>query len=257
MLTASRSVPCQGNDDAAISQGVDRALFVWLLLASFIGVLAGMPWTVAVLGHSSIVWRNAAIEFLFLLAPACAVGVWLGKKVNLGTELRELASRARSWRRGMPWLGPTILAGMTLGGLSYFAQNSIPNSAWIPGLSNPNALEWFLRCISAALTEEVFFRFGLMTLFVWLVRSGFKRPGVGVSSLWIGNLASALIFAGAHLPQLAAGGLILAVTVVSSTSVGMVMGWLFMRFGLTCAIVFHFTVDLMVYVVPRVLTGAS
>ena len=244
-------------DDATMSQGVDRALFQWLLLASFFGVLAGIPWTVAVLGDSATVWRNATIEFLFLLAPASAVGVWLGKKLDLGTELRELVSGVRSWRRGMPWLLPTILVGVTLGGLSYFAQNSIPDSAFTPGLLNPNALDWFLRCISAALTEEVFFRFGLMTFFAWLVRSVFKRPGVGVPSLWIGNLMSALIFAGAHLPQLAAGGLILVMTVVSSTSVGMVMGWLFMRFGLACAIVFHFTLDFMVYVVPRVVAGVT
>ena len=33
-----------------MSRRVDRALFLWLLLVSLLGVLAGMPWTVAVLG---------------------------------------------------------------------------------------------------------------------------------------------------------------------------------------------------------------
>jgi hypothetical protein len=69
---------------------------------------------------------------------------------------------------------------------------------------------------------------------------------------------SALVFAGAHLPQVAAGGLILLVpVVVFSTSAGMVMGSLFMRFGLASAIVGHFTADLMVYVVPRMVAGAT
>lgn len=240
-----------------LSQQVDRALFLWFVLASFVGVLAGMPWTVAVLGDSTNVWRYAALEFFFLLAPASAIGVWLGKKLDLGTDLRELVSGVRSWRRSMPWLLPTIFVGVALGGLAYFAQSSVPDSALIPGLSNPNALEMFLRCISAALTEEVFFRFGLMTFFAWLALVVLRRPGARVPSLWIGNVLSALLFAGAHLPQLAVGGSILVVTVVSSTSVGMLMGWLFMRFGLACAIVFHFTVDFMVYVVPRVVAGAT
>ena len=246
-----------GKDDAALSQGVDRALFLWLLLASLVGVLAGMPWTVAVRGDSSTVWPSATMEFLFLLAPASAVGVWLGKKVSLGTDLREVVSGARSWRRGMPWLGPTILGGMTLGGLSHFTQNAIPSDALIPGLANPDALERFLRCVSAALTEEVFFRLGLMTFIVWLIRSVSKRPGVGVPALWIGNLMSALIFAGAHLSQLATGGWVLVVTVASGIGVGMLLGWLFMRYGVACAIVFHFTVDLTIYVVPSLVAGAS
>jgi hypothetical protein len=134
-----------GQADTVMSQGVDRALFLWLLLTSLFGVLAGMPWTVAVLGDSATVLRSA-----------------------------------------------------------------------------------------------------------------FKRSGVAVPSLWIGNLMSALVFAGAHLPQVAAGGLILLVpVVVFSTSAGMVMGSLFMRFGLASAIVGHFTADLMVYVVPRMVAGAT
>ena len=69
---------------------------------------------------------------------------------------------------------------------------------------------------------------------------------------------SALLFAGAHLPQVAAGGLILVVpVVVFSTSAGMVMGWLFMRYGLASAIVGHFSADFIVYVVPRVVGGTT
>ena len=112
-----------GNGDEVMSQRVDRVLFLWLLLASLIGVLTGMPWTVAVLGDSATVWRHGTVEFLLLLAPASAVGVWLGNKLDLGTELRELVSGVRSWRGDMPWLLPTILVGATLGGLFFIAQN--------------------------------------------------------------------------------------------------------------------------------------
>jgi membrane protease YdiL (CAAX protease family) len=39
--------------------------------------------------------------------------------------------------------------------------------------------------------------------------------------------------------------------VMFSSSAGMVMGWLYMRYGLVSAIVAHFIGDLIVYVIPR------
>lgn len=36
----------------------------------------------------------------------------------------------------------------------------------------------------------------------WVIRSIVKKPAIDVPSLWVGNLLSALAFAGAHLPQL-------------------------------------------------------
>ena len=230
-------------------------LFVWLFLAGLFGSLIGVPWNIAILRDSAAVWLPAAVEVLFLLTPASAVGVWLGKKVGLGSRLREFVSGVpEGWEHVRLGLLPAMLVGLTLGGVGFFAQNSIPKSALMPGLDNPNTLEWFLRCLSAALTEEIFFRLGLMTLFIWALRSIVKKPAIDVPSLWVGNLLSALVFAGAHLPQLTFHGWSLLIPVVMfSSSAGMVMGWLYMRYGLVSAIVAHFIGDLMVYVVPRLM----
>ena len=122
----------------------------------------------------------------------------------------------------------------------------------MPGLNNPNTFEWLLRCLSAALTEEIFFRFGLMTFFVWALRAIIKKPAIDRPSLWVGNLLAALAFAGAHLPQLTFHGWSLLVPfVMFSGGAGVVMGWLYVRYGLVSAIAAHFIGDLMVYVVPR------
>ena len=40
--------------------------------------------------------------------------------------------------------------------------------------------------------------------------------------------------------------------VVSSSGIGMIMGWLSVRYGLVSAIAAHLFTDLMIYVVPRV-----
>jgi Type II CAAX prenyl endopeptidase Rce1-like len=122
--------------------------------------------------------------------------------VGLGSGLRELVSGTPGcWKQVRLALLPGTLVGLTLGVIQLISQNVIPKDALIPALNNPNTFEWLLRCLSAALTEEIAFRFGLMSLFVWIIRAIVKRPAIHTPSLWIGNLLSVLVFAAAHFPQ--------------------------------------------------------
>jgi hypothetical protein len=245
----------------------DRVLFVWLLLVGMLGSLVGVPYTIAVLMDPAAggpidprsVWLSAVGEVFLFLAPASAIGVWLGKKVGLGPRLlRKLVSRIpEGWEHVRSSLLPTMLVALTLGVFGFFAQNSLPEGAIGPGLNNPNTFELFLRCISAALTEEILFRLGLLTLFVWIIRAVAKKPVLDTPSLWAGNTLAALLFAGAHLPHMLTFGapnlsLLIPIVVVSSTA-GIIMGWLYMQYGLMSAIVAHFVIDLVVYVIPRLL----
>jgi hypothetical protein len=246
-------------NDPVTNRRTDRVLFVGLLLAGLFGSLVGVPWAIAVLRDPVPVWLSAVVEVLFFLTPASAVGVWLGKKVGLGPRLmRELVSRmSGDWEHMRLGLLPAMLVGLTLGVVGFFAQNSIPKSALMPGLNNPNTFECFLRCLSAALTEEILFRLGLMTFFVWVIRSIIKKPVIDIPSFWVGNVLSALLFAAAHLPQLTFqryGWSLLIPVVIFSSSAGMVMGWLYMQYGLLLAIAAHFVADLVVYVIPRWVT---
>jgi hypothetical protein len=62
------------------------------------------------------------------------------------------------------------------------------------------------------------------------------------------------VFAAAHFPQLELqryGLSLLVPFVVSSSSTGVIMGWLFMRYGLVSAIAAHLVTDLVIYVIPR------
>lgn len=241
-------------NDAVAGQKVDATLFGCLLLGGLSGSLLGMPWSIAIRGDRTSVLISVGAEYLLFLAPAAAVATWLGKRVCLCSDARKIISgKPTGWgqvRLGYAW---GLLIGVVVGVLGFLAQQALPNSALIPGLVIPNTLEWFLRCLSAALTEEIFFRSGLMTLIVWLLVFIAKRPSSRTLSLWIGNLVSALLFAGAHLTQLTPSGwsFLIPVVVVSSGA-GVVMGWLYMRYGLIAAVVAHFTGDFVVYVVPRV-----
>ena len=241
-----------------LNQRTDSVLFGWLLLASLFGVLAGLPWTLAVLRDypGTAWWWEGAFDLVFLTA-ASAAGTWLGKRVDLGSGLRDLVSgKPGRWRRARSELVPGALVGLALGILQLISQGAVPKDVLIPALDNPNALEWTLRCLSAALTEEIGFRFGAMSLFAWVTWSVARRAAIHRSSQWIGNLLSALVFAVAHLPQLELqryGLSLLIPFVVSSTGVGMIMGWLFMRYGLVSAIAAHLVVDLMANVTPRLI----
>lgn len=244
-------------NDAVTNRRTDRVLFVWLLLTGWFGVLVGLPWTLSVLRDKPGTggWWEAAGDLLFFIPASVAVGVWLGKKVGLGSGLRELVlGTPGCWKQVRLALVPGTMVGLTLGVLGLISQNVIPKDALIPELNNPNTFEWILRCLSAALTEEIAFRFGLMSFFVWIIRAIVKRPAIHATSLWIGNLLSALVFAAAHFPQLELQryGLSLFVPfVVSSSGVGMIMGWLYMRYGLVSAIAAHLVTDLVIYIIPR------
>jgi hypothetical protein len=245
-------------------QRIDRVLFVCLLLAGLFGSLIGVPYAIAVLMDPAaggpvdprVAWLSAVAEALLFLAPASAVGVWLGKRVGLGPRvLRELVA-------GMPGGGkdlrssllPAVLVGLALGMLG-LSQYLLPEGALGPGLDNPTTFEHFLRALSAALTEEMLFRLGLLTFFAWVIGSVARRPVPDAPSQWAGNVLVAPIFAGAHLPHILAFGsaswdLLIPIVLASSTA-SIVMGWLYMRYGLISAMVAHLIVDLVVYVIAR------
>lgn len=247
-------------NDIAMNQKTDRVLFVWLLLASLFGALIGVPWAVAVTRDPATAWRLAGSSLLQLV-PACAVGVWLGRKVVLGSGLRELVSRTPgAWEAVRAGLVPGTLVGVAMGTVVFLGVSSMPKEALIPALGDPTIFEVFLRCLSAGITEEITFRFGLMTLLVWAVRASLKRPAADATSQWIGNLLAAVLFGAAHLPGLPAAAwnpALLVPIVTVNAAAGMLMGWLFMRYGLVSAICAHFVADVVQGVVPKLVAVIS
>lgn len=86
------------------------------------------------------------------------------------------------------------------------------------------------------------FRFGFMTLVVWLT-SKFTKSG-GVSIYWVGILVTTAIFAVAHLPAIFLAvkdpSIALMTYYLIGTSIGgFVFGWLYWKTGLESASVAH------------------
>ncbi len=240
-------------------------LFLWLFFAGLFGCIIGVPLTIAVLegqaGGGSVnhltIWLKALAEALFLLAPASAVGIWLGNKVGLGAPvLTRLVNRAPGTARQIrAFLAPSFMVGLLFAIPGLIAWFTMPRDAFGPGLDNPTPFEWLLRSLSAAITEEIFFRLGLMSLFVWIAKLAVKKTEFESRSLWFGNFIAALFFGAAHLPNLLSSGsldwnMVMPVFVFNALA-GLIMGWLYMRYGLLFTILTHFVADFIQHVMPR------
>lgn len=102
--------------------------------------------------------------------------------------------------------------------------------------------EYFaLGALYGGLTEEVIFRFGLMTLIAWAL---LHVNGQSADWVFLAAIAlSALLFAAGHLPVVFVAGqaspAIITYVLFLNSAAGLVYGWLYWRFGLEAAIVGH------------------
>lgn len=231
----------------------DRILLFGLILAGLIGSAAGVPFSISVLNDPAAggpidpqtIWLRALMEALFLLTPASVLGLWVGEKM----DITRISERVHSY------IIPSVTVGLALAIPGLMGRFIFTQGDFGPGMSNPTPFEWLLRSLSAALTEEIAFRLGLMTLLVWLIRVIVRKTAFDKPSLWMGNLLAALVFAGAHLPPVLSvdvpnWNLVILIVVFNSLA-GVVLGWIYVRYCLLAAIFAHFVADFVQHVIPR------
>jgi membrane protease YdiL (CAAX protease family) len=106
-----------------------------------------------------------------------------------------------------------------------------------------------LAVIGAPLSEEMVFRFAILSILLGL--ASFARPGPAarVALFWVANLAQAIWFGFGHVHEGLvagqAGSIILATITAQQTWAALVFGYVFRRFGIETAMVAHFTIDLL------------
>jgi hypothetical protein len=126
--------------------------------------------------------------------------------------------------------------------------------ASLPRIRSIGALPLWMRSIVplyAAVTEEVVYRLGLMTMVVWLatVVAGRRAERPIVAAAWLGILVSAGLFALAHVANAPnATHPVLRAMALNGLS-GIVLGWLYWKRGFEAAILAHFGADVFIYVV--------
>ena len=191
-----------------------------------------------------------------LIGGFIALGMWLAPKVGLGTPLLV------KWASGEPAAGllrilsVSALWGVMAGVLVIFLDTKIfaPHLPHVAHPANPAAWKGFLASFYGGIDEEIFVRFGVMTLLVLalgkIFRTAAHRP-TGIA-FWLANIIAAALFGLGHLPATAMlmplTTLVVLRAVLLNGIPGVVFGLLYWKRGLESAIVSHFAADLILHV---------
>jgi hypothetical protein len=190
------------------------------------------------------------IKLLVLINPtiilivAVIVGTSLYQQVNLSVPVIE---KFVGIKPEPPLLRDILLFGI-LGGvitgllLSILGLYRYISPTEFELLNSSLNLTLAARFLYGGITEEVFMRYGLMTLLVWISAKLFK--GTKPAVYWIGISISTLVFALGHFPivfqVVESPSFILLIYVLIGNSIGgLVFGWLYWKKGLESAFLAH------------------
>ncbi|WP_248724734.1 CPBP family intramembrane glutamic endopeptidase [Seonamhaeicola sp. ML3] len=119
--------------------------------------------------------------------------------------------------------------------------------------NRPSGLFYILASFSGAISEEVVFRLGIMSLIVAIIQYLKEVEKPTNTMYWAGIILSSLLFGLIHIPM--AGNFFeitaftIAVTMVGNLITGITFGLIFWRWGLLNAILSHFVFDIVFHVI--------
>lgn len=203
------------------------------------------------LGQNTSIMSLLLPSFIFislLTIPSLWLGSKLGAKLGLG-----LINKDQHLYSGISFvLITSVLLGVFLLFLREQLQAYLPEQ--LPAYGFRGAIGGLLVSIGAALGEEVWFRFGLMTLLFYGYTRVSKQSQISSIAAFTLIALVATTFGLAHLPSLAsydaATSFAMSSTILGNVAVGMLYGWCFWRYGLIMAILAHLTVDIVLHVIP-------
>lgn len=183
-----------------------------------------------------------------LTIPSLVIGSRLNSKTSANCHLITPPTRS-----GLQF---AILSGVALGAtlliLRLVLQPYLPEA--LPAYGFRGVTGGLLVSLGAAIAEEVWFRYGLLTLVFYAYLTLTKTERLSQISALVLIILVAFVFGLAHLPQLLSfgAGSLFAIwaTILGNVAVGILYGWCFWRYGLFTAIIAHFTLDLVLHMLP-------
>lgn len=251
-------------------------IFFILLAASVFGVLAIIPYSLALQGGQLAnialpipLWLLISLQILenaILFAVVIALGLLAANRVGLGLPVLEawlekqpIGDRIKSF-----WL-PAVLIGVIGSALviaiDQFIFSPILTAQFgdlLKGLDQeqlqPAAWKGLLASFYGSINEEVLLRLGVMSILAWLGRFASRmadgRPTQTV--LWSANILAAILFGLGHLPATALliplTPIVILRAIVLNGLIGVGAGYMYARHGLESAMLTHFSADIVLHV---------
>ncbi|AKD58524.1 CPBP family intramembrane glutamic endopeptidase [Spirosoma radiotolerans] len=178
---------------------------------------------------------------LLLLIISVIIGSLLYRRVALfilhRTDFRPEVVAGHVLRNGIV---PGVVAGLLIIGVVLLFRQLIPSELAMLGKNTD--LTPLARFMYGGITEEIVVRFGLMTLFVWLLSKVFRS--LNGSVYWIAIIGAALLFGAGHLPAMRLmvaqpSSMLVSYIILANTLAGIVFGWVYWRYGLVLAMIAH------------------
>jgi len=251
-------------------------IFFILLAASIVGVLAVIPYSLAVQGSKLSelnlpipTWLLISLQVLqnaVMFAVVIAIGLLAANRVGLGLPVLEARLQGESVGQKIKiFLLPSILLGIIgsvlviLLDTLFFSPLLMAELGEKAASLNQDALQpaaWkgFLASFYGGINEEILLRLGLMSILVWLGRFISKtedgRPTLAV--FWSANILAAVLFGLGHLPATVAlfplTPLVILRAIALNGLLGIAFGYLYFKHGLEAAMLSHFTADIVLHV---------
>ncbi len=199
--------------------------FVWLFPLGAIAAILSFPFPPPV-GPAA-----AAVAVVALLV---AGGLYFGQPHSLGSKI---PSPMR------------VLSALLIG-----AASGAVTLAMLPllGLEKRMAMDgalplWqrLVMSFNAGILEEIVFRLFVVSFVVWLSARFIRRD----PAIWIGIIVAALTFGAIHLPRWMAGGpAVIASVMFVNGAIAIVLGLVYVKWGIEAAMLTHFAGDVAVHV---------
>lgn len=252
-------------------------IYFILLAASVVGVVAIIPYSLAIQGNTLSELNLPVPTWVFILlqvlqntvlfAVIILLGLLAANQVGLGLPVLEAALQGEPiGERIKAFLLPSILIGVLGSVLIILLDTLVFGPLLVSELGEraatldqealkPAAWKGLLASFYGGINEELLLRLGLMSILVWLGRFVSKtedgRPTLAV--LWGASILAAVLFGLGHLPATAAlfpiTPLVVTRAIVLNGLIGVGFGYLYFKHGLEAAILSHFVADIILHVI--------
>ena len=233
---------------------------LWVLgLVGVIGVLPALLGQLSVLLTSNpavagiplpVLAATALIQPLLVMTVSVAVGVALAHHLGLRSYVVEqvegVGRIGPALRRDLPLaLGVALFIALMIVGLDAAFAPWMPKAVDAVGAERSLGLT-VTGVLYGGIVEELMLRWGLMTLFAWLLWRVFQRGEGRPSGLLMATaiILAAVVFSLGHLPAAATifGSLtpmVIVRTVLLNSVAGLALGWLYWQRSLETAMLAH------------------